>query len=299
MSNAGFVLSPLIAAAMTCILIILVFPAIYRDRSRQVFLLVLLSLELWALCTFAMRFSRTTDAVLIWDRLISACVMGLYATFFHFCHLYLGRKSRWPMYILYAGTLTAMAIGLFTDLVVRGVTRLDIGYAPQVGPAAYAMFAPMQVLIIANMIRLLHARRREASLFIRRRLLALALAGLLPFFGAVADGFTDLPPMGIWANLAFCTICTVVILRYRLFDIRALARTGLVRLLIGSMIAVPYIGAILVANALLRDRESLLWIYVVSILAYALVMWPAYEWARRSLDRLFNSEKYDHLQADA
>ena len=297
MSNAGFVLSPLIAAAMTCILFILVFPAVYRDRSRSVFLLVLFSLELWALFTFAMRFSRSIDAVLIWDRLISACVISLYATFFHFCHLYLGRKSRWPIYILYAGTVAVVAIELFTDLVIKSVTRLDVGYAPQVGPAAYVMFAPMQVLIIGNMIRLLHGRRREVSIFVRRRLLALALAGLLPFFGAVADGFTDLPPMGMWANLAFCTICSVVILRYRLFDIRALARTGLVRLLIGSMIAIPYIGAILVANALLRDRESLLWIYVVSIVAYALVMWPAYEWARRSLDRLFNSERYDHLQA--
>jgi signal transduction histidine kinase/CheY-like chemotaxis protein len=296
MSNAGFVLSPLIAAAMTCILFILVFPAVYRDRSRQVFLFVLLSLEIWALSTFAMRFSRSMAAALIWDRLISACVMGLYATFFHFCHLYLGRKSRWPMYVLYAGTLAAVAIGLFTDLVVKSVTRLDIGYAPQVGPAAYVMFAPMQALIIANMIRLLRGRRREVSIFVRRRLLALALAGLLPLFGAVADGFKDLPPMGIWANLAFCTVCSVVILRYRLFDIRALARTGLVRLLIGSMIAIPYLGAILAANAVLRDSQSLLWIYVVSIVAYALVMWPAYEWARRSLDRLFNSEKYDHLQ---
>ena len=103
MTNAGFVLSPLIAAAMTLILIILVFPAVYRDRSRRVFLLVLFSLELWAVFTFAMRFSRTTTAALIWDRLITICVLGLFATFFHFCHLYMGRKSRWPMYILYAG----------------------------------------------------------------------------------------------------------------------------------------------------------------------------------------------------
>jgi hypothetical protein len=63
------------------------------------------------------------------------------------------------------------------------------------------------------------------------------------------------------------------------------------------MIAIPYIGAILVANALVRDRESLLLIYIVSMAAYALLMWPAYEWARQRLDRLFSSERYDHLQA--
>jgi len=297
MTNAGFVLSPLIAAAMTLILMILVFPAVYRDRSRRVFLLVLFSLELWAVFTFAMRFSRTTTAALIWDRLITICVLGLFATFFHFCHLYMGRKSRWPMYILYAGMAAGAGIGLFTDLVVKGVTRLPIGYAPQVGPAAYIMFAGMQVLIIANLLRLLRARRREVSLFVRRRYLSLAIAALLPFLGTVADGFTNLPPMGIWTNLAFCTVCFFVILRYRLLDIRALARKGLVRLLVGSMITIPYIGAILVANALLRDRESLLLIYIVSMAAYALLMWPAYEWARNRLDRLFSSERYDHLLA--
>jgi signal transduction histidine kinase/ActR/RegA family two-component response regulator len=297
MTNAGFVLSPLIAAAMTLVLIILVFPAVYRDKSRQVFLFVLFSLVLWAVFIFAMRFSRTIAAAMIWDKLIGVSVLGLFAAFFHFCHLYIGRKSRWPMYVLYTGTAAAAAILLFTDLVVKGVTRLEVGYAPQAGPTAYVMFGAMQVLLIANMIRLLRARRREVSIFVRRRLLSLAVAGLLPFFGSVADGLTDLPPMGIWMNLAFCTVCSFVILRYRLFDIRALARKGLVRLLIGSMIAIPYVGAILVANALLRDRESLLWIYVLSIVGYALVMWPAYESARRGLDRLFNTEKYDHLQA--
>ena len=297
MTNAGFILSPLIAAAMTLILIILVFPAVYRDRSRRVFLLVLFSLELWAVFTFAMRFSRTIAAALIWDRLITVCVLGLFATFFHFCHIYLGRKSRWPMYILYTGTAAAAGIGLFTDLVVKGVTRLPIGYAPQVGVAAYVLFGAMQVLIVANMVRLLRARHREVSLFARRRYLSLAITALLPFFGTVADGFTDLPPLGIWTNLAFCAICSVVILRYGLFDIRVIARRSLIRLLVGALIAIPYVGAIIVANGFLRERGSLLWTYVGAMIAYALIMWPAYEWARERLDRLFSSKRYDYMEA--
>ena len=296
MTSVGFVLSPLIAAAMTLILGILVFPAVYRDRRRRVFLLVLFSVELWAVFTFAMRFSRVETAAMIWDRVISVCLLFFFVAFFHFCHLYIGSKSRWPIYVLYAATVIAAGIALFTDLMVKGVTRFQDGYAPQVGPAAYALLGPVQILLIANVIRLLRASRGEASVVNSRRLLVLAIAGLLPFLGSAADAFTDLPPLGIWANLAFCAICSIVVLHYRLFDMRALARTGLVRLLIGSMIAAPYIAAILVANALLRDSKSLLWIYVVSIAVYALVMWPAYEWARRSLDRLFNSEKYDHLQ---
>ncbi|MCX7037950.1 MAG: ATP-binding protein, partial [Spirochaetes bacterium] len=141
------------------------------------------------------------------------------------------------------------------------------------------------------------ARRSQVSLLVRRRYLSLAVAALLPFLGTVADGFTDLPPLGIWANLAFCTVCTFVILRYRLFNVRAFARKGLVRLLVGTLIATPYVGAIVVVNAVLRDRESLLWVYLVAMAVSALFMWPVYEWARRLLDRLFSSERYDHLQA--
>ena len=50
-------------------------------------------------------------------------------------------------------------------------------------------------------------------------------------------------------------------------------------------------------NALLSGRRSLLLIYALSLLAYALLMWPAYEWARWRLERFFNSERLDHLQA--
>jgi signal transduction histidine kinase/ActR/RegA family two-component response regulator len=297
MTNPAYVLSPLIAAAMTVVLLILVLPAIYRDRNRRVFLLVLFSLELWAVFTFAMRSSRTIEAVLVWDRLIIVCMLFLFATFFHFCHLYIGRRSRWPMYLLYGAIAPTAGVALFTDLVIQGIKRLGDGYAPEVGPMAFVMVGAMQLLIAANTVRLIRARRQEVSPYIQRRYLLLAIVVVLPFLGMVADGFTDLPPLGIWANLAFCTICSVVILRYGLFDIRIIARRSLIRLLVGALIAIPYVGAIIVANAFLRDRDSLLWTYVGAIIAYALIMWPAYEWARERLDRLFSSKRYDYMEA--
>src|SRR5208283_140608 len=195
MTSVSFALSPLIAAVMTLMLGILVFPAVYRDRRRQVFLLVLFSVELWAVFTFAMRFSRAEAAAMIWDRVISVCLLFSFVAFFHFCHLYVGSRSRWPIYLLYAATAVAAAVALFTDLMVKGVTRFENGYAPQVGPAAYALLGPVQLLLVANVIRLLRASRHEASVVNSRRLLVLAIAGLLPFLGSAADAFTDLPPL--------------------------------------------------------------------------------------------------------
>jgi signal transduction histidine kinase/ActR/RegA family two-component response regulator len=286
-----------VAATAAVILIVLVIQGGYRDHSGRAFLGVLGSLLLWAAFTFLMRSSATAQAAAIWSRLVSVCLLSLFVTFAHFCHLHLRRRSRWPVSLLYVVSGLFVVVVLFTDLVVRGMTRASYGWAPQVGPAGEGMFAGVFLLMIFSVVRIFLARRREAAIDKRRRLLSLAIAGLLPLAGILADGFTDLPPVLIWANLAFCTVCSIAILRYRLFALRAVARKGLVRLLVGTLIAAPYVGAIVAADTLLRQRQSLLWIYVFSMIAYALVMWPAYEWARWRLGRLFKAEKYDHLQA--
>ncbi len=260
MAGTSYALTPLIAATATVILIALVVQAGYRDRNRAIFLLLLGCLGLWAVFTFAMRSSRTAAAALVWDRLISACVVGLFVVFFHFCHRYIGTARSWPVLLVYGCTAVVVGITLFTNLGVESMRREGYGFAPRLGPAATPFFAAIQLLIVMNVVRLLVARRKEASEDRRRRLLLLAVAGFLPIVGTIADGFTDLPPVGIWTNLAFCTVCSVAILRYRLFDLHVLARRGLVRLLISTLIAAPYVGAVLAVNALLRDREGLLFV---------------------------------------
>jgi signal transduction histidine kinase len=286
-----------VAATAAVILIVLVIQGGYRDRAGWAFLGVLGSLLPWAGFTVLMSSSATAQAAAIWSRLVSVCLLALFVTFAHFCHLYLGRPSRWPIRLLYLVSGLFAVVALFTDFVVTGMTRESYGWAPRVGRAGQVMVVGVFLLMIFSILRILLARRREAAIDKRRRLLSLAIAGLLPLAGILADGFTDLPPILIWANLAFCTVCSFAVLRYRLFALRAVARKGLVRLLVGTLIAAPYVGALVAADRLLQQRQSLLWIYLFSMIAYALVVWPAYEWARWRLGRLFNAENYDHLQA--
>jgi uncharacterized membrane protein len=66
--------------------------------------------------------------------------------------------------------------------------------------------------------------------------------------------------------------------------------------LLVALIALPYVGIIL-AISFFRGRGSELWIYAAAMIAFALIMRPAYEWARRRIDRLFFSERYDYLEA--
>ena len=297
MGNPVYLLSPLVAAAAAVILIVLVVQGANRDGRRRVFILVLVSLVLWAGATFLMSTSRTEGAATLWNRVVSVCLLALFVTFAHFCHIYIGGRSRWPVYLLYSLSGCFAAVVLFTGLAVRGMRRASYGWAPAIGPFAVALFACVYILIIVSLVRLLRAWRREVSTDKRRRLLSLTIAGILPLAGIAADGFTNLPPVLIWANLAFCTVCSIAILRDRLFDLRTFARRGVIRLLVGTLISTPCVGAIVALNAVLPDRENLLWVYGISMVVWALFMWPSYEWARWRLDRLFSSEKFDHLQA--
>ncbi len=236
LTSSSYFLSPLVAATVAIALIVLVLQGARRDKSRQTFLLVLISLELWALFTFGMRSSSSLETALVWNRLLAVGLLGLFVTYFHFCHLYVGSSSRLPIYLLYGSAAPAAALVLFTDLAVKGMARADYGYAPEMGPAGLVIFGAVHVLMVTNLVRLLRARRRFAGEDKRRRYLVLAVTGLLPLLGSVADGFTDLPPVAIWTNLAFCTVCTVAILRYRLFDFRVLARRGLINLLVSIFV---------------------------------------------------------------
>jgi signal transduction histidine kinase/CheY-like chemotaxis protein len=296
MGSPGYLLMPLVAATAAALLIVLVIQGGQRDPSRRVFFLVLLCLALWAAATFFMRGSRTEGTATVWNRIVSVSLLALFAAFAHFCHVYIGKRSVWPIVLLYGLAASFSAVLLATDLAVRGMTRASYGWSPVVGPLGIALFACVYLLIISSLARLMRAWRREVSGDRRRRLISLTVAGSLPLLGIAADGFTDLPPMLVWANIAFCTVCSIAILRFRLFDLRNFARRGSLRLLVGALIATPFVGVIMALNAFFKEGESLLWIYLVSMAVYVLLMWPAYEWARWRLDRLFSSERFDHLR---
>ncbi len=296
MGSQGYLLAPVVVATAALILVVLVVQGGYRDASRRVFLVVLGSLFLWAASTFFMRASQAERAATIWNRVVAVSLLGLFVTFSHFCHRYIGRTSRWPVALGYSLAAAFAAVVLFTNLAVPGVERASYGWSPRVGPAGVGMFASVALLIVLSVVRLLRAWRRELSAEKRRRLFSLSITGILPLLGIFADGFTDLPPVLIWANLALCAVCAVAIIRYRLLDLRVIARRGLVRLLVGTLIAIPFVAGTLAASWYLRDRESTLVVFAVAMLAYILVMWPAYEWARWRVERLLASERFDHLQ---
>jgi len=115
--------------------------------------------------------------------------------------------------------------------------------------------------------------------------------------GAGLDGFTNLPPAAIWANLIFSILCSVAILKYHLLDIRLVVRKSLVYLLVSVTVAVPYVSILLLLNQILKATIEPWWVHAIIILLLAIVLRPLYSWAQHLVDRLFYRDRYDHLRA--
>jgi two-component system NtrC family sensor kinase len=76
-----------------------------------------------------------------------------------------------------------------------------------------------------------------------------------------------------------------------------LARKGLIHFLVSTMIAILFVGAILLFVTVYPGHGKTIWAFVLAVFAFALLLRPAYEWARHGVDRLFYRERYDYLQA--
>ncbi len=292
----GYLLGPVVVASAALVLIVLALHAGRRDRSRGVFLILLLTLELWLVCTFFMRFSPDTGTAALWDRAVSFWIFSAFITYFHFCYVYIAGSRRWPVVAAYAFLAVGAAAILPTNLVITRMVVAPYGYAPVVSPVGIPLFLGSWVLVGAGIVLALRAYRRSAGGEERYRFLYLAVAGFFPLIGAGLDGFSNLPPVGIWTNLVFSAICTVAVLKYRLLDIRIVARRSLSRLLVSTIVAIPYIGALALLNAVVHEPVAW-WIYAVGVLLFAALLRPLYGSVQELVERMFYGQRYDHLLA--
>ena len=235
----SYLLPPLLGAVLTTVLLVVVLVKSAKDNSSRLFAALLGSMTVWCLVTFAMRASPNEAAALPWEKALVAAVLFVYFIYYHFTTTYVRARRRGITAYCYLLLLTFILILALTDLVIKDVTMASYGYAPVTGPLAGPFFAASFILIMGGMVNLIRAYRASGSSDERNRLLYLAVAGLFPLIGGGLDGFTDLPPAGIWANLIFCLICSIAILKYRLLDIRIVIRKSLAYLFISVLIGLP------------------------------------------------------------
>jgi len=297
-SNPSYLLPPLVVVSIIIALVILVWKRGRRDFSSQLFIAFLVMLGMWAVFTFAMRSSDDIHQALPWEKALVMAAVSAFAVYYHFTLAYTNiRAKRWSIPALYSSILAFAILLTTTDLAIQGMRLADYGYAPITGPLGPLFFAPAVLLVIGGAYNLLKRYKASTLYEKRNRLIYLMVATLFPLIGAALDAFSDLPPVAIWSNLLFCTVCTIAILKYHLLDIRVVARKSLTYLFVSSVVAIPYVGALFLLIRLLKTPLELWWVHGLIIILLALALRPLYSWAQRSVDRLFYRDRYDYLRA--
>ena len=290
--------SPLIAALVNIILLVLVWKSARKEFSRLLFSLMLISFGLSAGFTFLMRSSADVNHALLWDRALIIAALPAYVLYYHFAVIYSkAGTQKLPVTVAYLITAVLVILVSVTDLGVKEMAVKQYGYAPVVGPVGYLIFLALPIFIIGGGYHLVRGYLSSRSSEERNRLIYLLIASLFPLLGAGLDALTDLPPAFIWGNMIFCVMCSISILRYHLLDIRVVARTSLVYLIISSILAIPYLVILYILIEQLHINSNVWWIHAIVIIIAAATLRPIYTRAQHVVDKLFYRERYDHLIA--
>ena len=296
-SNPSYLLPPLLVVFVTILLLVLVWQRSRSDFSSRIFCCLLLSVGLWALFVFGMRSSPDTHQAVLWARLIVPTAFAIFVFYYHFSLAYTGtRRQRGILFVFYLFLVIAAGL-ISTRLLVDRMVLQDYGYAPIMGTVGLPLVIGAMLLVGVGTYNLLRRYKVSHSYEERNRLLYLVIASLFPLLGGVLDAFSNLPPVGIWANLIFCIICSIAILKYHLLDIRVVVRKSLVYLLVSLIIAVPYVSILYLLHFIFEPILESWWVHPVIILLLAIALRPLYSWAQNFVDRLFYRDRYDYLKA--
>ena len=293
---------PLLSFFVNLFLATLVLRSGWRNSLHQVFGAFLATLGLWGLAIFGMRSSPSTDEAYAWERLVIAIIPLSAAILYHFTvaftHSQRGRKLLLPLYFL----VVVFAFLAFTDLVVRGMQLKPYGYAPVLG-ILFPLYTMLIYLPVLYSMFILFKEHRSA-LGKEKNQYAYILAGALC---SVIGGTTDylpvlgLPiyPMGIVGNIFFGFFAAIAVVWHRLLDPLVVMRKGLAYILLSTFILSSYGIAFWGFNFLFRDQaaEASTLASFAAIVFVAILLQPAVGKAQQLIDRLFQRERWDYLEA--
>jgi len=295
--NPSYLVPPIAASVASFVLAVVVWHYSRRKSfSNQLFVGILLTVGVWGLLLFAMRASPDVQRAVIWDRALPVATLATFVLFYHFTLAYTNNRGQRGILLTFYLILVTTAAISPTELLVERMRLEGYGYAPVIGPASYPVLMGYVFLMVAGMYNLVRRYKGSRSYEEGNRLVYLIIAVLFPLVGIFLDVLSNLPPAFIWGNLVFCIICTITILRYRLLDIRVIARKALAYLLVSVVIATPYVIALFILNRVLNTYIVQWWQYFLIILPMAIALRPLYSRAQQWVDRVFYRNRYDYLK---
>jgi signal transduction histidine kinase len=292
----AYLVLPLVVLGLCAILLALVLRRDAREQAHRMFALFLASMGVWGVLIFAMRASPTLEQAFVWEKAVFPAIAFTAAFYYHFTLAYTGvRRARG---ILISAYLFALVVSVLSPagILATGMQLKPYGYAPITTPTFLFFFLGSSAFSVLGILNLGRAYRQSNLYRERNRYLYLMVAASLTILGAILDALSarGVPayPGAIIANIVFCLLTGVAVLRYRLLDIRIVIRRGVAYSLLSTLVAVPYLGIILLFGHLL-GRDVPFWGYVVLLVVLAPTLRPLWQRIQGMVDRWFYRERYD------
>ncbi|MFH1382651.1 MAG: ATP-binding protein [Chloroflexota bacterium] len=296
-SDPVYLFSPLLAMVVSLVLLIIVWRGAPSSSSKHILLGLLASFGMWGLLTFGMRSSSTIEQATMWEKPLIIPAYVIYLLFYQFTVDYTGTRGQKK--ILIGAYLILLLVVLLspTSLIIRTMRVEAYGFAAVLGPGAYLSSIVGLALFGGGLYNLMKRYRVSDSYEERTRLNYFIIAAFISLAGALTDAFSPLPPVSIWTNIVFCTLCSIAIVKYHLLDIRFVMKKSLVFFLVSLMIAVPYTGILYGLTRFFGRIAQQWWLHFLLIVVVATILLPLYWKIQKIADRLFYRERYDYLEA--
>ena len=286
---------PLIGAGISFSLILPVLRKDFRSTANRIFVLLLLSIGLWGIFTFAMRLSPSPEQAFFWHKLLFPFGTAIFVLYYHFSCAYT-RSPNTKLIISSYVFLAIIFVLSMTGLVTSHTSVESYGYAPHFHPTIYFIFLGGSLYLVMGLMNFIRAFRNATRYNERTRLAYMIIAIIALLLFAVLDFFPSLPPIGIFGNILFGVITAIAIMKYHLLDINVVVRKGVAYVLMSTIVAVPYVGIIIMFNNLVGSNTISVWGYPVLLIILALLLQPLWQIIQRVVDRAFYRERYDFLK---
>ena len=202
---------------------------------------------------------------------------------------------------------------IWVPYVLSGLIAVAMQLPPPLMPVAWTYSVPVVGAVywaaglLALILGLVQASQKAASPLNRQRARVLAagfgVGQLLPVLGTTVEAVSGwtVPYLNvIWRlNFLFPAAVAYAMLRYDLFDVRAVVRTGTVYAAVTGLVVAVYAGSIALVNVAFSSlglAESQIVPAIVMALAVVVFLNPVYRRTQGVVDRLFFREQRDVRQ---
>jgi K+-sensing histidine kinase KdpD len=298
--NPLYLLPPLIASAISLVLVVLVLRNNIRSFVHRLFALMLTAAFCWGISIFMMRSSPDLETALVWSKLTNVFIPVVVVLMYRFTFTYTGiRPRRWTIRGIYLFLLVNIVL-VPTNLLIADMQLKSYGYAPVTGPVFYPVAFIDYLLTILSLYNLVRAYRGATNYETRNRFLYVTIGLGIALLGGFGDVLpllgVHLYPGAIFGHIFFYIMTAFAMVKYHLLDISIAIRKGLAYILMSAMIAVPYVVVIILLAQFFNGTQVQFWGYFIALIVLAVAMQPLWNRVQSWVDHWFYGSRYRNLQ---